>query len=587
MFNKKTIFIIIILTFSFSLAKNKIRKKNIPHYMTPAEKSLYAGYRAPFSVRGNTFAPPTAVRTMAEWEKLNGIMVTWTSYYDILTQVIGYAQEEGWVYIVCEDSNQVKNYLTRKGVPLKNLKFLIQAYDTVWCRDYGPWTAYAKGTDSLDIIDWIYNRPRPEDDVIPAAFADFIGVPEYEATQAPDDLVHTGGNFMVDGHGTGFSSKLILNENSDKTEAQIDDIMQRYLGLNRYIKMDALPYDQIHHIDMHMKLLDEETLLVGQYPEGVADGPQIEANLQYILDNFNTCYGNPYRVVRIPMPPDAQGRYPDQDGDYRTYTNSLIVNKTVIIPTYEEKYDTTAFRIYRQAMPGYHIVGINCNDIITALGAIHCITKEVGVRNPIFISHNPLRQMTDNQDSIRFIAQITTNSGIDSALVYWTTDTTSGFSAQRMKATKNDSFYAAIPNQASGSEVFYYLSATSRLGKTICKPLVAPEGTFSFTVEGTSSIGPRTAAAPQSFELFQNYPNPFNPTTRISYTVETIHPSSLPVELTVYNILGQQVKTLVHEKQSAGKYTILFDGSHLAGGVYFYRLKSKRRQITRKMILLP
>ena len=108
-----------------------------------------------------------------------------------------------------------------------------------------------------------------------------------------------------------FSSNLILNENSGKTEAQIDTIMRKYMGIKRYIKMTTLPYDQIHHIDMHIKLLDEETLLVGQYPAGVADGPQIETNLQYILNNFQTCYGRPYKVIRIPMPPNANGQYPD------------------------------------------------------------------------------------------------------------------------------------------------------------------------------------------------------------------------------------------------------------------------------------
>ena len=60
--------------------------------------------------------------------------------------------------------------------------------------------------------------------------------------------------------------------------------MNKFLGVDRYIKMNTLPYDQIHHIDMHMKLLDEETLLVGQYPPGIADGPQIEANLAVCVE---------------------------------------------------------------------------------------------------------------------------------------------------------------------------------------------------------------------------------------------------------------------------------------------------------------
>ena len=52
------------------------------------------------------------------------------------------------------------------------------------------------------------------------------------------------------------------------------------MGISTYIKMETLPYDQIHHIDMHMKLLDEETILVGEYPEGKLMVPQIEANIE-------------------------------------------------------------------------------------------------------------------------------------------------------------------------------------------------------------------------------------------------------------------------------------------------------------------
>ncbi len=99
---------------------------------------------------------------------------------------------------------------------------------------------------------------------------------------------------MSDGMGTAFASSLILDENefgnpynvSVKTESQIDGILSDFMGIDRYIKMNPLPYDVIHHIDMHMKLLDEETLIVGEYPAGVADGPQIEANIQYVLNNF-------------------------------------------------------------------------------------------------------------------------------------------------------------------------------------------------------------------------------------------------------------------------------------------------------------
>ncbi|MBK7343529.1 MAG: hypothetical protein IPJ06_10835 [Saprospiraceae bacterium] len=125
---------------------------------------------------------------------------------------------------------------------------------------------------------------------------------------------------MSDGQGIGFSSLLVMEENgpnntygfSNHTEEEVDEIMYSYMGIDPYVKMTNLPYDLIHHIDMHMKLIDEETMIVGEYPQGIADGPQIEANLEYILDNFTTKWGTPFRVIRVPMPPDGQGKYPHQ-----------------------------------------------------------------------------------------------------------------------------------------------------------------------------------------------------------------------------------------------------------------------------------
>ena len=137
------------------------------------------------------------------------------------------------------------------------------------------------------------------------------------------------------------------------------------------------PYDGIHHIDMHMKLLDEETLLIGQFPAGVSDGPQLDSNIQSILANYNSVFGTPYRIVRIPMPSSTGGAYPPT-ASYRTFANNLFLNKTVIVPTYRPQFDTTGLRILAESLPGYNIVPIDCDEsgmnIISASGAIHCLT---------------------------------------------------------------------------------------------------------------------------------------------------------------------------------------------------------------------
>ncbi len=87
---------------------------------------------------------------------------------------------------------------------------------------------------------------------------------------------------------------------------------------------------------------------------------------------------------------------------------------------------------------------------------------------------------------------------------------------------------------------------------------------------------------PSSFDLRQNYPNPFNPSTIISFSI----PKSSHVTLTVFNLLGQKIKTLVDQEKSAGTYNVNFDAKGLSSGIYFYRIKAGDYYRVRKMLLL-
>ncbi len=87
---------------------------------------------------------------------------------------------------------------------------------------------------------------------------------------------------------------------------------------------------------------------------------------------------------------------------------------------------------------------------------------------------------------------------------------------------------------------------------------------------------------PDGFYLFQNYPNPFNPGTSISYKVS--EPSFVTIK--VFNIIGQEVKSLVNEFKQSGQYNIQFDGTGLTSGVYFYKLEANRFTDIKKMVLL-
>jgi len=85
-----------------------------------------------------------------------------------------------------------------------------------------------------------------------------------------------------------------------------------------------------------------------------------------------------------------------------------------------------------------------------------------------------------------------------------------------------------------------------------------------------------------NFQLSQNYPNPFNPSTRIEFTL----PKSEFVILKIFNIIGQEVETLVNGKLNAGNHTYQFDGSNLTSGVYMYRIEAREFQQVRKMVLI-
>ena len=97
----------------------------------------------------------------------------------------------------------------------------------------------------------------------------------------------------------------------------------------------------------------------------------------------------------------------------------------------------------------------------------------------------------------------------------------------------------------------------------------------------SQKASPSTAHSVDDVAGLKNYPNPFNPTTTISYNL----PASGHVTLKVYDILGREVVTLTSENQSAGAHSAIFDGTHFARGVYFYRLIAPGVAQVKKMLM--
>ncbi|MEE9431721.1 MAG: T9SS type A sorting domain-containing protein [Melioribacteraceae bacterium] len=137
----------------------------------------------------------------------------------------------------------------------------------------------------------------------------------------------------------------------------------------------------------------------------------------------------------------------------------------------------------------------------------------------------------------------------------------------------------------SNSPKFYkYLDKTVNFGKYNYRlKQIDIDGSFEYSDIVEADLG-----LPTKFSLSQNYPNPFNPTTTISYNIPTLEANEnfRSVQLNIYDVLGNEVSSLVNKQQPAGNYKVQFDASKLSSGVYYYQLKSGSFVKTKKMMLM-
>lgn len=134
--------------------------------------------------------------------------------------------------------------------------------------------------------------------------------------------------------------------------------------------------------------------------------------------------------------------------------------------------------------------------------------------------------------------------------------------------------------QSKTSDILYGIS----LSDTSSGIIVGDVNTVLWTTNGggTTSVDKNNGNSPESFSLKQNYPNPFNPTTKITYSL----PEGRFVKLSVYDMLGKEISTLVNMEENAGTHTVQFNGSGLPSGVYIYTIKAGEFRDSKKLLLL-
>ncbi len=145
-----------------------------------------------------------------------------------------------------------------------------------------------------------------------------------------------------------------------------------------------------------------------------------------------------------------------------------------------------------------------------------------------------------------------------------------GFESGNGTTTESKSYaYSDDISNVKSSKIYYRLKQ------------IDLDGTFSYSSEIEVSV----VNIPEQFSLDQNYPNPFNPTTKIKYSIPAMK-NAVSVQLKVYDIIGNEVTTLVNQEQSAGSYEVDFNAAGLSSGMYFYSLTAGNFSSTKKMILI-
>lgn len=418
---------------------------------------------------GHRSTPPATgpVRQPGEFEPMTGVIVRypWGNPTNLLAE---YSQDITlWVIVEdAGDQSAASSSLTSGGANMANVDWIFAPTNSIWTRDYGPWFII-DGNGDQGISDHIYNRPRPQDDLIPGVIGSDWSIPVYGM-----DIETAGGNYMCDGLGIAISSRLTLDENTGLTTAEIESMLGAYLGIETYHPLPYIESGGIHHIDCWAKFLSPEKILLKEVAPSHSSYDEIEANYAY-LSSITNSYGRPYEIIRIYTP------------NFEPYTNSIILNDKVFVPQYGTSWDDDALQTYRDAMPGYEILGYTGSWLTD--DAIHCRAMGVTDRYMLYVDHVPLPNNPSTTTDYRVEADITdySETGLiaDSLIVYWETDSAPGFAPITMtEASRAGSYYADIPAQSMGTVVSYYVHAADNSGRSENHPYIGQHDPHSFEI---------------------------------------------------------------------------------------------------------
>ena len=319
-------------------------------------------------------------RMPAEWEPQSMVQLTWphkgTDWAPILSEITAVYEE------MAHEISKRESLLivAPEGVelPTINSKWSNCKSNDTWARDHGFITVEEEPTAKL-LLDFCFNGWGEK---FEAGLDNAINRHLYEQGMLKGkyedhlDFVLEGGSIESDGKGTIFTTSCCLmapHRNQPLTQQQIEERLKEYLGAERIVWLNhgsLIGDDTDGHIDTLVRICPNDTLL---YTGADKDHPGLY-EMEKELQTLRTLEGNPYRLLKLPLP------HPLYDNDERlpaTYANYLIINGAVLVPTYNQpNLDAEALHIIGEAFPDREIVGIDCRAVIKQHGSLHCCTMQ-------------------------------------------------------------------------------------------------------------------------------------------------------------------------------------------------------------------
>jgi agmatine/peptidylarginine deiminase len=395
-----------------------------------------------------TDAPSSCeVASPPEYSPSDGIMLRYSSstFASLTTNLVaaltGDPSHDEIAYVVVSSSSQqttATTQFTSAGADMSKVRFIIKPTETIWLRDYGPHFIWQGGGRA--IVDSHYYPTRANDNFIPTITGDdYFREPTYDI-----GLYYSGGNFQPGPDRSGFVTSLISTDNPAGlgfTTDLIGELYQTYQGIDTLHILPRLPatVDGTGHIDMWMYLVDEDTVMISEFPAGShATAISVTNNAVPYMENLG------FEVHRIPArncnynsSTHACPVVAGNNATHYTYANAFRVNDRIFIPTYGQgdtdpdnpfpALDAQALAAWQQAAgPGVEIIGINSFQIIPQAGAIHCIVMQV----PRYTDSSPSSCMrtpkggellvAGGQHDIEWVAN--DDQGVDAIDVYYAPD---------------------------------------------------------------------------------------------------------------------------------------------------------------------